>query len=438
MDELADTSDNKVETLSCNDEEEDSYSTDANVTGDVVSVTDDKAVDPVIQPQSKSEVANGDISGDKLEVNKSSLLKESECETYLNNVDCDTLKRDLYARKKKLLKISNALSSSDVNSLKKAAVKRGGLISDEVRRKVWPRMVGVDVYETSPRPTMKEIEEHPYYKQVILDVNRSLKRFPPSIAEKQRLAMQDQLVLLIMRVLVKNSELHYYQGYHDICVTFLLVLGEEMAFNIVNKLSKTHLRVFMDKTMERTVDVLGYLYPIIRKENRELYNFLEKSDVGVMFCLSWLITWFGHVLNRYTDVARLFDLFLASHSWMPMYLSAAIVLHREKKILEQECDMACVHALLSHLPDDLPFEELILNARQLFEMYPPKQLEAEEAPARELKKKMELSRFRRSQGFVYSVVKSIQNSVPTSKLTISIVIAAAVVMYAVVYESYKT
>lgn len=438
MDEFADSSDSKVETLGCKEEDEDSQSADEDGIGNVISVTDCTDVDPVIRCRNKSEIANGDISGDTLEVGKlSGESKEPECDV-LNSTDCDTLKKDLAAKRKKLLKISDALSSSDVNALKNAAVKRGGLISDEIRRKVWPRMVGVDVYETSPRPTMEEIEEHPYYKQVILDVNRSLKRFPPSIAEKQRLAMQDQLVLLIMRVLVKNSELHYYQGYHDICVTFLLVLGEEMAFNIVNKLSKTHLRVFMDKTMERTVDVLGYLYPIIRKENRELYNFLEKSDVGVMFCLSWLITWFGHVLNRYTDVARLFDLFLATHSWMPMYLSAAIVLYQEKKILQQECDMACVHALLSHIPDDLPFEELIINARRLFEMYPPKQLEAEEAPARELKKKMELSRYKRSQGFVHSIVKSIQNSVPTSKLTISIVIAAAVVMYAVVYESYKT
>ena len=32
------------------------------------------------------------------------------------------------------------------------------------------------------------------------------------------------------------------QGYHDICVTFLLAVGEDIAFALVDKLSTTHLR----------------------------------------------------------------------------------------------------------------------------------------------------------------------------------------------------
>ena len=33
-----------------------------------------------------------------------------------------------------------------------------------------------------------------------------------------------------------------FQGYHDICVTFLLVVGEDLAFALVDKLSLNHLR----------------------------------------------------------------------------------------------------------------------------------------------------------------------------------------------------
>lgn len=58
------------------------------------------------------------------------------------------------------------------------------------------------------------------------------------------MSYQDQLVDLIMRVLVEHDELHYYQGYHDICVTFLLVLGEDLAFATLNVLSLQHLRYF--------------------------------------------------------------------------------------------------------------------------------------------------------------------------------------------------
>ena len=44
-----------------------------------------------------------------------------------------------------------------------------------------------------------------------MDVNRSLKRFPPGIAEEDRPGLQDQLTRLIVRVLVKHPTLHYYQ-----------------------------------------------------------------------------------------------------------------------------------------------------------------------------------------------------------------------------------
>lgn len=286
--------------------------------------------------------------------------------------------RAMQLRKRRM--IERSLADGSTAGLKIAAVNERGLLCDDYRRLVWPKIGGVSVYETSPRPSMEEITQHAYYSQVVLDVKRSLKRFPPSIAENQRIALQDKLVFMIMRVLMKNPELHYYQGYHDICVTILLVLGEEVGFLLVDKLSCSNLRRFMDKTMARTADLLEHIYPLLAHENPELCKFLERAQVGIMFCLSWVITWFGHVLADYDTVVRLFDLFLSSHSWMPVYLSAAIVLHAEKEILALECDLAPVHCYLSRLVEgDLPFEALILRARLLLEQYPPTHLQAEQA-----------------------------------------------------------
>ena len=62
-------------------------------------------------------------------------------------------------------------------------------------------------------------------------------RFPPGIPEDDRPELQDQLTRLIIRILASNPDLHYFQGYHDVAITFLLVVGEEMAFNILQKLS---------------------------------------------------------------------------------------------------------------------------------------------------------------------------------------------------------
>lgn len=93
-----------------------------------------------------------------------------------------------------------------------------------------------------------------------------------------------------------------------------------------------------------------------------------------MFCLSWLITWFGHVLDSYDQIVRLYDFFLSTHSLMPIYLAAAVVLHREEEVLDLESDMAIIHHFLSNVPDDLPFESLISKAMWIFAQYPPDEL----------------------------------------------------------------
>jgi hypothetical protein len=46
--------------------------------------------------------------------------------------------------------------------------------------------------------------------------------------------------------------------------------------------------------------------------------------VGTIFALSWLITWFGHVLSDFRHVVRLYDFFLACHPLMPIYFAAVV------------------------------------------------------------------------------------------------------------------
>ena len=47
---------------------------------------------------------------------------------------------------------------------------------------------------------------------------------------------------MILRLLVENSSLHYYQGLHDVVITFLLVMGEEGAYSIMHVLVNYHIR----------------------------------------------------------------------------------------------------------------------------------------------------------------------------------------------------
>ena len=205
--------------------------------------------------------------------------------------------------------------------------------------------------------------------------------------------MQEQLTRLIVRVLISRPSLHYYQGYHDVAITFLLVVGEHLGYQIMERLSTSHLRKFMTPSMEQTMELLQLIYPIIRNNSPSLHSHLVKSELGTVFALPWLITWFGHVLPNYCDVVRLYDFFLAGPPLMPIYLAAAIVLHREEEILHTgplppslisntnilctDCEMSAVHGLLSRIPVDLPFETLLVECQRLYERFPPYTIQAE-------------------------------------------------------------
>uniref|UniRef100_A0AAZ3QVG4 Zgc:63863 n=1 Tax=Oncorhynchus tshawytscha TaxID=74940 RepID=A0AAZ3QVG4_ONCTS len=215
----------------------------------------------------------------------------------------------------------------DIETLRRAAISEGGLLTDEIRREVWPKLLSVNVYKL---PDIRE--NHKDFNQVLLDIRRSLKHFPRGNSLTH--VLQEQLIDSILIVLQKNPALHYYQGYHDIVVTFLLVVGERMDIAMV--------RDFMDPTMDSTKHILNYLMPILDVDP-ELHDFM----------------------------LRLYDFFLASHPLMAVYFAAVIVLHGEKEVKQTEGNMAMVYHILSQIPQDLPYEELITQAHCLFTLYPP-------------------------------------------------------------------
>lgn len=40
----------------------------------------------------------------------------------------------------------------DIDTLRRAAVSKGGLLTDEVRRKVWPKLLSINVYKLPHKP----------------------------------------------------------------------------------------------------------------------------------------------------------------------------------------------------------------------------------------------------------------------------------------------
>lgn len=277
--------------------------------------------------------------------------------------------------KRKQIEAAIASNHTSLKTWKNLATSKFGLVGDDLRYAVWPLLLEVDPSTDEKIPSLEELSDHPEYQQVILDVNRSLKRFPPGIPYEQRVALQDQLTVLILRVIIKYPHLRYYQGYHDVAITFLLVVGEAVAFRIMEKLSTENLRECMEPTMEKTDYRLNYMYALLYNVDKDLHDFMDRAGVGTMFALPWYLTWFGHSLNRYKDVVRLYDYFLATPPLMPLYVATSLVIYRRDEVFAEGCDMASIHCLLSQIPDNIDFETILISASQYYKNYPPDKLE---------------------------------------------------------------
>ncbi|VDD92849.1 unnamed protein product [Enterobius vermicularis] len=292
-----------------------------------------------------------------------------------------------------------------INELRQFATSPGGLVSDEIRAVIWPileacpeddllsapsvsdsdfesaRSSFSDGEEDDPlTPTIEskvtslsDLKRHVEWGQVELDVNRTLARFPPNISEGRRKELQDELTPLVVRILHECPQFHYYQGFHDVCLTLLLVLGAESAERVGRKLARYgSFKWYLSQTLEDSVlKELSLMYIMLWKEDSELEHAMRSVQLGALFALSWPLTWFSHALHHYEQVVVCFDLFLAAHPLMPVYLTSAFVLWRGSALLTRPREMPMYHHFLNNMPDEIPIEALISDAQALYRMMPP-------------------------------------------------------------------
>lgn len=53
---------------------------------------------------------------------------------------------------------------------------------------------------------------------------------------------------------------------------------------------------------------LENLYVLLHMHDREVELYLRKAELGTIFALSWLLTWFSHDLQNYSQVKLLLRL----------------------------------------------------------------------------------------------------------------------------------
>ncbi|KAK1244737.1 hypothetical protein MKX08_004366 [Trichoderma sp. CBMAI-0020] len=287
------------------------------------------------------------------------------------------------------LKTSEILAACtwrDATRLRALAESEGGLLADTLRQVAWPILLGLppptdekesdsthsaDPDATPPNDDWKKFPRHHDEDQVQLDVNRSFVHYPNDQSEAQLQERKYELSNLIVEVLRRHPYLCYFQGYHDICQVFLLVLEPAARAPLVSRLSVLRIRDFMLPSLSATTAQLRLLPDILARADIELRRHL--SSIEPFYALAGTLTMYAHNIERYKDIARLFDVILAREPTFSIYLFAQIVIDRREEILEiDEPDM--LQVILGRVPPELDLDALIKRSVDLFTQNPPETL----------------------------------------------------------------
>ncbi|KAJ1333561.1 TBC1 domain family member 20 [Microdochium nivale] len=207
--------------------------------------------------------------------------------------------------------------------------------------------------------------------QVRLDVDRSFVYYPNDDSQAGLENKKIELSELITEVLRRQPWLCYFQGYHDICQVFLLVLPKPLRAPAVSRLSGLRIRDFMLPNIAPSLTHLWLIPELLYVVDPALCRHLSTTEP--YFALSDTLTMFAHNIQRYSDIARLFDVLLAREQVFTIYVFAQIVLDRRAELFAlDEPDM--LHFTLSKLPRDLNIDGVIRDAAGLFDRHPPESL----------------------------------------------------------------
>uniref|UniRef100_A0A5K3EZZ7 Rab-GAP TBC domain-containing protein n=1 Tax=Mesocestoides corti TaxID=53468 RepID=A0A5K3EZZ7_MESCO len=262
----------------------------------------------------------------------------------------------------------------DLQSLRVWSISRYGLVNDEVRRKVWPVLVGIKSSFNKNEYDLADLLSHPQAKQIELDVRRMGSMIPEGTSTEESERLITETKRLALSILTEYPELHYYQGFHDICFTCLAVLGPDDAFAVLRQIVPKHFSSFMQKTMNATSEMLQLVFDLLKLTSPEIWSRFQALNFEPFFALSWFLTWFTHILSDSNDVHRLYDLFLASDPTMLIYLSVSVIICSTEEISSTSDDFGELHRALTHLPMKHEVERLIQCALDIYQTVGPEKL----------------------------------------------------------------
>ncbi|XP_015610596.1 TBC1 domain family member 20 [Cephus cinctus] len=305
-------------------------------------------------------------------------IHQEDHDSYVNRSN-NTLKL-MEREKMKIAVLCKSIAKPDLTfeEFKLLGCSSEGFVIDDIRRVLWPRLLGLSDEEPVPvegLETVHTLLPDEIYQQILKDVARSSGHLSSRATEEEIEIFHEELTQLICWVLHRHTYLNYYQGYNDIAATVLIVMGLQSGLFVLERISLKFLERFMEKTMEKVNQELFYIFALLERIHPTLLEHLENVELFPHFALAEYTTWYAH---KYAEnrklLHRLFDYFLGSPPLMPLYLSTVIVAYRATEIFDTTPDMGHTHKVLCTLPEDLPFEQLLVDATNLYRQYPPESI----------------------------------------------------------------
>lgn len=230
--------------------------------------------------------------------------------------------------------------------------RSAGFLSHPLRRRVWPKLLGVNRYSSTVN--WSEGLGHRDLQQVRMDVERSFQNIlvarSAPLSEERIEHRRKALERITMTFLEAHPGLYYYQGLNDIFGAILLVLDDErMAYAVCEAVALRFLTDFMQPDFKSLAVLMRLILLIVKETDDELHRFLQDIHMEPYFATSWMVTWLAHDLKELSRMARLIDAILCSVPLFIIYLSAAIVIHFKKGILKCFPDIPSVHSYIGTL-----------------------------------------------------------------------------------------
>lgn len=165
-----------------------------------------------------------------------------------------------------------------------------------------------------------------------------------------------------------DNRYHYFQGYHDFILLFLMLFEEndDLLYVFGQRFTEFYLKESSNskedhKNFNFYIE-MKLISVVVRLYNEDIGNEVNSVfEDGFFFVTSWLITFFTHNMNDLKSQYRIIDYIITSSPNTIYFLSATIIVEEYKKFMEISRSETTCHKEISFEEIFLYFQEIDFN-----------------------------------------------------------------------------